>query len=206
MTTTLKTPDLDTAEKAMRLPVGVSSPLWLMIGSAAMVGAAMFWATRWLKPVNLEAELPQPAPISPDSTASEAAVEPLADAAAEAARTSPVETAYEAPGEAELAEVRQAAGEEPGAEVVIDPVVEAPVLAPRLADPVGAAEAADDLTVMAGIGPKLAAALASRGVTRFEQIAGWTEADIARFDRDMKLMGRIVREGWVEQARRLAGG
>lgn len=188
--------------RAARLPVGLSSPLWMMIGSAAMVGAAFFWATRWLKPTNLEAEMA--APVSPQSTASEAAVELLAEAGQEALETAPEPTVYEPPTEAELAEVREAVAE-PGHEVVIDPVAEGPVLAPRFLEPAVGPEAADDLTVMSGIGPKLAAALALRGVTRFAQIAAWTEAEAAEIDRDLKLMGRVAREAWIEQARRLAG-
>lgn len=64
--------------------------------------------------------------------------------------------------------------------------------------------AADDLTKLSGIGAKLAAALAERGVTRFAEIAAWTDADIARFDKDLKLMGRVGREAWLDQARRFS--
>ena len=32
----------------------------------------------------------------------------------------------------------------------------------------------------------------------------WTEEDVAGFDKDMKLMGRIGREAWIAQATRLA--
>jgi len=64
--------------------------------------------------------------------------------------------------------------------------------------------APDDLTVMTGIGPKLAAALAERGVTTFAQIAGWTADDLAELDVALKLKGRAVREAWVAQAKRLA--
>ena len=62
----------------------------------------------------------------------------------------------------------------------------------------------DDLTQLIGIGPKLALALADRGVNRFAQIAAWGEDDLAHFDRELNLKGRAVREGWVEQARALA--
>jgi len=65
--------------------------------------------------------------------------------------------------------------------------------------------APDDLTTMNGIGPKLCAALAERGVTRFAQIAAWTEADLADVDAALSLKGRAVREAWVAQAKRLAG-
>jgi predicted flap endonuclease-1-like 5' DNA nuclease len=64
----------------------------------------------------------------------------------------------------------------------------------------------DDLTQLVGVGPKLAMALADKGVKRFLQIAGWTEDDLAFFDRELNLKGRAVREGWIDQARTLAGG
>jgi large subunit ribosomal protein L21 len=44
------------------------------------------------------------------------------------------------------------------------------------------------------------------GVTTFAQIAAWTEADIAEFDEKLSFKGRIEREGWVEQAKKLAEG
>ena len=62
----------------------------------------------------------------------------------------------------------------------------------------------DDLTRMTGIGPKLAAALATRGVTSFAQIAAWTADDLAEADAALALKGRAVREAWVAQAKRFA--
>ena len=97
-------------------------------------------------------------------------------------------------------------------ETIAEPAVEAAAPAGPLAAPAAEAEppaeappVADDLTRMTGIGPKLAAALAERGVTRFAQIAGWTDADLAEVDAALSLRGRAVREAWVAQARRLAG-
>lgn len=199
MTLATPTPVLDdAAEKALRLPVGVTSPLWMMIGGAAMMGAAMFWATRWLRPTNLEALLPPPAtPAEPevDTVTQEAvaAVEEIADTVVETMAVfagAVVETV-------------------PEMVIVVDPVIEAPVLVAAEPEVEIAPEAVaepDDLTVLTGIGPKLAALLAARGVTRFSQIAAWSEADIATLDKDMKLMGRIGREAWVAQAKRLAAG
>jgi predicted flap endonuclease-1-like 5' DNA nuclease len=64
---------------------------------------------------------------------------------------------------------------------------------------------ADDLTRIKGLGPKLAATLHELGVTRFEQIAGWSEADVDRIDAQLgRFQGRIRRDGWVEQAGYLA--
>jgi predicted flap endonuclease-1-like 5' DNA nuclease len=68
-------------------------------------------------------------------------------------------------------------------------------------------EQADDLTRIKGLGPKLARLLHEFGVTRFEQIAAWNEADIARIDAQLgTFQGRIARDNWVEQARYLAAG
>ena len=65
----------------------------------------------------------------------------------------------------------------------------------------------DDLTRIKGLGPKLKATLAELGVTRFDQIAGWSEADIDRVDAQLgRFQGRIRRDDWVEQARLLGSG
>ena len=55
-----------------------------------------------------------------------------------------------------------------------------------------------------GIGPKLAVALAERGVTRFEHIAAWTQDNLAEIDKALDLKGRAVRDAWVAQAKRFA--
>ena len=65
----------------------------------------------------------------------------------------------------------------------------------------------DDLTRIKGLGPKIAALLRGLGITRFEQIAAWSEADIARIDPQLgAFQGRIVRDNWVEQAGYLSSG
>ena len=70
-----------------------------------------------------------------------------------------------------------------------------------------AATAGDTLTLLKGLGPKAAARLQAIGVTRFDQIAGWDEADVAAIDAQMgAFQGRIVRDRWVEQAALLAKG
>lgn len=66
---------------------------------------------------------------------------------------------------------------------------------------------ADDLRKIKGVGPKLVTLLASLGVTRFAQIAEWTEADIDRIDGQLgTFAGRVRRDSWVEQAKFLAAG
>lgn len=67
--------------------------------------------------------------------------------------------------------------------------------------------AADDLSRIKGVGPKLEATLIALGVTRFSQIAAWSEADIDRIDAQLgRFEGRIRRDNWVAQAQFLAGG
>lgn len=69
------------------------------------------------------------------------------------------------------------------------------------------ADAGDDLTRIKGVGPKLRVRLAELGVTRFDQIASWTDADIAKIDASLgTFAGRATRDNWVEQAKLLASG
>lgn len=85
----------------------------------------------------------------------------------------------------------------------IDPRPAAPERVPRAAVETGG----DDLSAMKGVGPKLVARLASLGVTRFDQIAGWSEVDIERIDGQLgNFAGRIRRDDWTQQARLLAVG
>ena len=192
-------PTADT-QKMLSLPMGAFSPLWLMFAGAATVGAAWYWSRTLFKPTNLEALF-----VAPETVAELA--EPVVEAAVEAevavaeAVVETVELAAEAAAETvdETVDAIAEATPEPVAEVLA-------ALAPEpLAPEPVAVETPDDLTVLTGIGPKLALALAERGVTRFAQIAAWTEEEIDDLDKDMKLMGRIGREAWIAQARRYAG-
>ncbi|RMA41433.1 50S ribosomal protein L21 [Rhodophyticola porphyridii] len=62
----------------------------------------------------------------------------------------------------------------------------------------------DDLKQLSGVGPALEKKLHAAGVTTFAQIAGWSESDIAEMDEKLSFKGRIEREGWVDQAKKLA--
>jgi len=75
--------------------------------------------------------------------------------------------------------------------------------APAKAAPKAAA-AADDLKQLSGVGPALEKKLLEAGVTTFAQIAGWKAADIAEMDEKLSFKGRIEREDWVAQAKKLA--
>ena len=65
---------------------------------------------------------------------------------------------------------------------------------------------ADDLKKIKGVGPKLEETLNELGFYHFDQIAKWSEAEIAWVDNRLKFKGRITRDGWIEQATKLAAG
>jgi predicted flap endonuclease-1-like 5' DNA nuclease len=158
------------AEKALYVPIGAASPLWLAYGGMAAGAIGYWWMTQWMKPLNLEA-LKWPG--------LEAASAPI-----------PTET----PAPLEVPAIAAAA---------LEPVIEALEVAEETAADL-VKPSPDDLTVLVGIGPTLAAKLGDLGVSTYADIAAWTEADVERFDKQLKLIGRITRDKWIDQARQLA--
>lgn len=66
---------------------------------------------------------------------------------------------------------------------------------------------ADDLKMIKGVGPKLEALLHSMGIYHFDQIAAWTEAELAWVDANIEgFKGRASRDNWIGQAQKLATG
>lgn len=66
---------------------------------------------------------------------------------------------------------------------------------------------ADDLTLLKGVGSKLAARLNELSVTRFAQLAGMNETELGHLDERMgPFRGRLVRDRIAEQADYLARG
>lgn len=66
---------------------------------------------------------------------------------------------------------------------------------------------ADDLELIWGVGPKLREMLNAMGVWHFDQIAKWTEREIRWVDERLEgFKGRIERDDWIEQAKKLASG
>ncbi|MEL7396511.1 MAG: 50S ribosomal protein L21, partial [Pseudomonadota bacterium] len=79
--------------------------------------------------------------------------------------------------------------------------------APKAEAPKAAAKSeGDDLKQLSGVGPALEKKLHDAGVTTFAQVAAWTEDDVAAMDEKLSFKGRIEREGWIEQAKKLAEG
>lgn len=66
---------------------------------------------------------------------------------------------------------------------------------------------ADDLKLIKGVGPKLEAMLNEMGFFHYDQIAKWSEAEVAWADQNLVgFKGRVSRDNWVEQAGKLAAG
>jgi ABC-type branched-subunit amino acid transport system ATPase component/predicted flap endonuclease-1-like 5' DNA nuclease len=62
----------------------------------------------------------------------------------------------------------------------------------------------DDLIVINGIGPVNKRKLNEHGIFHFDQIAAWTRADIEAAEAYLEFDGRIDREDWIGQAKKLA--
>ncbi|MSU88919.1 endonuclease [Rhodobacteraceae bacterium 2CG4] len=158
----------------------------------------------------------QPAPAAPDPAASNAAPAAPAGTAPQsppAARTGPpVQASTPLPGEADLAGRKGAWRYEAAAGGDADdgaaPVAAAPDVAGR---PQGLeaprAGGKDDLKRIKGVGPKLEQTLNDLGYYHFDQIAGWTGAEVAWVDENLEgFRGRVTRDDWVGQARQLTAG
>jgi small subunit ribosomal protein S2 len=96
------------------------------------------------------------------------------------------------------------------------PVEEALQIAPVVeAAPVGDYEGApfelltaprgapDDLAKLQGVGPQIVKKLNDAGLFHYWQVAAMTPEDMIKVDADLKLSGRIDRDGWINQARAL---
>jgi small subunit ribosomal protein S2 len=63
--------------------------------------------------------------------------------------------------------------------------------------------APDDLAKLHGVGPQVVKKLNDAGVFHYWQIAALTPDETKKLDQDLKLGGRIERDGWIEQAKSL---
>jgi predicted flap endonuclease-1-like 5' DNA nuclease len=205
------------AARAMSLPLGMANPFWILFGAAATAGMTWWWVNKLMR--------------SGDGAGESAAIYEMAEATASTApvalRGGRVKKTKAAEADAalfaspEMFENAESAGYP---RVVLEPTVpeeartaehaaEIPAEGSQTADHAGyplvapgpAAEAAaDDLTRLTGIGPRIAAALEAHGVTRFAQLAAWTPENLAAFDKTMKLKGRALHSDWIAQAARLS--
>ncbi len=94
----------------------------------------------------------------------------------------------------------QAEATEPKAMATTKKRASAPVT-PLFTAPAGKA---DDLKKIEGVGPALERKLNALGVTRYDQVASFTDEEVARIDDALNYKGRVTRDDWVGQAKALA--
>ena len=66
--------------------------------------------------------------------------------------------------------------------------------------------AADDVSLIAGVGPKIRDALHKEGITSLKQIAEMNDEAIFALDEKLGLKGKTKREDWVTQAKEIVAG
>ncbi len=71
---------------------------------------------------------------------------------------------------------------------------------------VKATVAADDVSLIAGVGPKVKDQLHAEGITSLNQIAEMSDETIFALDEKLGLKGKSKREEWVEQAKEIVSG
>ncbi|MEP3226709.1 MAG: hypothetical protein ABJO01_12090 [Parasphingorhabdus sp.] len=134
------------------------------------------------------APAPAPAPVAKPTPAPKPAA-PVATATAAATAA----TATAKPAAAPRPRKRPVVEDKPA-----PPPPGKPKIAPAQGDP-------DNLRLIKGVGPKLNSLLNNLGVTRFDQIAEWKEAEIEEVDQYLEsFSGRITRDSWIDQAKYLA--
>jgi small subunit ribosomal protein S2 len=105
----------------------------------------------------------------------------------------------------DLGEMERPAAEEPpaGDGVAGDGQVSPGDVFELLTTPRGAP---DDLAKLPGIGPQIVKKLNDAGIYHYWQIAAMTPENATKIDHDLKLAGRIERDGWIDLARGLVAG
>jgi branched-chain amino acid transport system ATP-binding protein len=101
------------------------------------------------------------------------------------------------PGKAKAAPAKPAAAKAPKSAAPKAKAVANTLPAPR-------GGVADRLMLIKGIGPVNEKKLNEHGIFHFDQIAAWKKADIEAVEAYLAFDGRIAREDWVGQARKLA--
>lgn len=61
----------------------------------------------------------------------------------------------------------------------------------------------DDLTAIKGIGPKMAEKLYEQGIKNFSNLAALNKKFAEELDEALKTQGRILRDDWIGQAKKL---
>ncbi|QTD56982.1 hypothetical protein [Parasphingorhabdus cellanae] len=176
------------------LLIGVATAFWAWAASGRDRSMDNFDADDGLLEKAGDAVAPVPEPVVPSAVPAPAPapVTPKAAAPAAAATTAAAKVAP-APMPAPRPRKRPVVAETPP-----PPPPGKPNITPAKGDP-------DNLRLIKGVGPKLNSLLNNLGVTRYDQIAGWKEAEIEEVDKYLEsFSGRITRDSWIDQAKYLA--
>jgi predicted flap endonuclease-1-like 5' DNA nuclease len=174
-----------------------------VVAGAAGLILGMPWGARALGPLPV-ASSAKPASTAPaeataHTPATPAVAEAVATPAAFISMPAPAEQAKPAAG-TKAAKPAAKAAAKPAAKAAPKPKVAKPAGPERLTAP--RKGKADDLKEIEGIGPALEKLVNSLGFYHFDQIASWSDADVALVDAEMtNFKGRITRDKWVAQAR-----
>lgn len=202
--------------------------LFALVVITIILGALLQWLV--CKPLSAAGEVPvdkrppNPVPTSKQAAAAaaakaregaEAPPKTPAKAAAQAAREG-VKPTKALAGEAELASRKGTwkyeGGEAKPATAAAPAAASKAAAAPSSSDAPEQLSAAreggpDDLKMIKGVGPKLEQLLHSMGFFHFDQIASWSDKEVAWVDENLEgFKGRVSRDNWVEQAKTLAAG
>lgn len=177
--------------------------LWLLIALLVIIGLVFLLSGKRKPdldaPVEPAALVEQPLAAAPPPLADPVAVPPSPAPAAPSPDIQPAAQAEPIADRTPVADPTPPPAAEP---IPAEPIPASPAIAAPADD-----AAPDDLLRLKGVGPKLKALLIDLGVTRYAQIAAWSDADIAAIDARLgNFKGRPVRDQWVDQARYLAAG
>ena len=186
-----------------------------------VVGAVISWAMMRPLPAPNELELgiaPSPGKAAPDTKAAPVKAAPVKAApikVAPAPTVPKVKPSKALAGEEELA-ARKGDWRYGAEEAPAKPAKKKKAAAKKAAEPADDSDArpahltdapagsADDLKKISGVGPKLEETLNSLGIWHYEQVAKLTKDDIAWVDQRLRFKGRIERDDWIGQAKKLA--
>ncbi len=165
----------------------------LIIAAAFLVGAILGYVIRCLF------FRPAPAPVAQKPKPA-AAPKPAASAPAAAKPAAPKPAAPKP----DVQPAKAVAEPQPKPEPAKAPMAEPDGKPIPLSGPRGGKK--DDLKRIKGIGPKIENTLNELGIYHFDQIAQWSDKTVEWIDNYLSFKGRIERENWISQAKKLAKG
>ena len=189
--------------------------LWLLIGLLVVIALIFLLSGKGGKAADSAAPdrpataVAPPAPLDPAPIAStQVAPPPVAVVPVEPVVAEPVIVAPIAVEPASVAPpVAEPLIEQPAQPIAAPTPPPTQPVAPASPAVTAMSDAGDDLLRLKGVGPKLRSLLIDLGVTRYAQIAAWTDTDISTIDAKLgTFKGRPVRDQWVDQAKYLAAG